>query len=255
MTVEFMQASSGASKTHDPFLAMADWADKAMSKAILGGTLTTQADGKTSTNALGNVHNEVRQELVKSDAKQLAGTLTRDLIYPLLVLNGHNITFERCPRFEFDLIDTADVTVWSDALGKLVDIGVQIPLEWVHKELGIPQAVKDEAVLSRAVQNTPQKTAQQTAQKALLKAGSAAHNPMATLSNADMPDLSPALLAMIAPLVEAFNQDGDVDNVADELLRIAPQMQTQELTQALTRVLFVADVWAQINFEKRYGQS
>jgi hypothetical protein len=32
-------------------------------------------------------------------------------------------------------------------------------------------------------------------------------------------------------------------------------MQTQELTQALTRVLFVADVWAQINFEKRYGQS
>jgi phage gp29-like protein len=70
-----------------------------------------------------------------------------------------------------------------------------------------------------------------------------------------MPDLSPALLAMIAPLVEAFNQDGDVDNVADELLRIAPQMQTQELTQALTRVLFVADVWAQINFEKRYGQS
>ncbi len=259
MTVEFMQASSGASKTHDPFLAMADWADKAMSKAILGGTLTTQADGKTSTNALGNVHNEVRQELVKSDAKQLAGTLTRDLIYPLLVLNGHNITFERCPRFEFDLIDTADVTVWSDALGKLVDIGVQIPLEWVHKELGIPQAAKDEAVLSRAVsndvQNTPQKTAQQTAQKALLKAGLAAHNPMATLSNADMPDLSPALLAMIAPLVEAFHQDGDVDNVADELLRIAPQMQTEELTQALTRVLFVADVWAQINFEKRHGQS
>ncbi|MCC0184004.1 DUF935 domain-containing protein [Aeromonas hydrophila] len=31
-----------------------------MSKAILGVTLTSQAGGKSSTNALGNFHNEMR---------------------------------------------------------------------------------------------------------------------------------------------------------------------------------------------------
>ncbi|MGL9774415.1 MAG: phage portal protein family protein [Sodalis sp. (in: enterobacteria)] len=36
---------------------------------MLGGALTTQADGKSSTNALGNVHNEVRHELIASDAR------------------------------------------------------------------------------------------------------------------------------------------------------------------------------------------
>lgn len=251
MTVEFMSAATSAAKSHEPFLAMADWADKAMSKAILGGTLTTQADGKSSTNALGNVHNEVRQELVKSDAKQLAGTITRDLIYPLLVLNGYAVDFERCPRFEFDLIDTADVTVWADALGKLVDVGMDnIPVDWVHKELGIPQAGKGDAVLSRApVQNN----VQQAAQKALLKAMAPVASPVVALNNAAMPELTPALLAMLQPLVEAFSHDGDVDNVADELLKMAPDMQPDELTEALSRVLFVADVWAQVSFEKHHG--
>lgn len=258
MTVEFMSAATSAAKSHEPFLAMADWADKAMSKAILGGTLTSQADGKSSTNALGNVHNEVRQELVKSDAKQLAGTLTRDLIYPLLALNGHNVDFERCPRFEFDLIDTADVTVWADALGKLVDAGMEgIPVDWVHKELGIPKAGEGDAVLRRsgagAVQKDPQNDVQQAAQKALLKAANASINPVLTLNAAAMPDLSPALLAMLQPLVESFNQDGDVDNVADELLKVEPDMQPDELTAALSRVLFVADIWAQVNFDKRNG--
>jgi phage gp29-like protein len=43
--------------------------------AILGGTLTSQADGKSSTNALGNVHNEVRHDIRESDARQLSATL------------------------------------------------------------------------------------------------------------------------------------------------------------------------------------
>lgn len=43
-----------------------------MSKAILGGTLTSQAYGKSSTNALGNIHNEVRQEVRDADLRQLA---------------------------------------------------------------------------------------------------------------------------------------------------------------------------------------
>ena len=50
-----------------------------MSKAILGGTLITQADGKTSTNALGEVHNEVRHDILTSDAAQIAATITRQI--------------------------------------------------------------------------------------------------------------------------------------------------------------------------------
>ena len=44
--------------------------EQGMSKAILGGTLTTQADGKTSTHALGSIHNEVRHDLLAADAEE-----------------------------------------------------------------------------------------------------------------------------------------------------------------------------------------
>ncbi|STO59294.1 Mu-like phage gp29 [Canicola haemoglobinophilus] len=80
MEIEFQNAADGDSSS---FMAMIEWAEKSMSKAILGGTLTSQADGATSTNALGNVHNEVRSELRDADLKRLQATLTRDLIYPL----------------------------------------------------------------------------------------------------------------------------------------------------------------------------
>ena len=259
MNVDFMSAAGSARNAHDPFLAMADWADKAMSKAILGGTLTTQADGKSSTNALGTVHNEVRQELVKSDAKQLQGTLTRDLIYPWLMLNGYNIDFDRCPRFVFDLVDTADVTIWAGALDKLVDAGMnKIPVGWVHKELGIPMAAEGEEVLQRTpVQNEVQKTTQtaqyayRVAQKAMLKFNKKEDDsPLAVLIGSAFPDMEPAVQALLEPLVEAFSGGEPIDNVADELLKAQPQMETEQLTALLTQVFFVADLWSQACFNK-----
>ncbi|MBN0735386.1 DUF935 family protein, partial [Pseudomonas aeruginosa] len=69
MELDFLNAAQG-----DPaaFQLMIEWCERTQSKAILGGTLTSQADGKTSTNALGNVHNEVRKDLRDADAKLLA---------------------------------------------------------------------------------------------------------------------------------------------------------------------------------------
>ncbi|WP_347253464.1 phage portal protein family protein [Leminorella grimontii] len=88
MEIEIKDAVSGSAAPH---LALTEWAEKSMSKAILGGTLTTQADGKTSTNALGVIHEGVRDDLLISDFKQVAATLRRDLFYPMIVLNrrGH----------------------------------------------------------------------------------------------------------------------------------------------------------------------
>ena len=54
MSIEFENASNG---TEVPFSVMFDMMERAQSKAILGGTLTSQADGKTSTNAqIGRAH-------------------------------------------------------------------------------------------------------------------------------------------------------------------------------------------------------
>jgi phage gp29-like protein len=144
MSIDFQEAAKGQ---HDPFEAMIDWCERTQSKAILGGTLTSQADGQSSTNALGNVHNEVRHDLMVSDARQLAGTLSRDLLYPLLALNRGVKDPRRLPRLTFDTQEAEDLSLYADALPKLTGIGMKIPSTWAHDKLRIPQPDDGEAVL------------------------------------------------------------------------------------------------------------
>jgi phage gp29-like protein len=156
MKIEFPTITQG---TNNPHQAMVDWAEKSISKAILGATLTSQADGKSSTNALGKVHNEVRHDLLASDARQVAATVTRDLLYPLLALNRGVIAAAwRIPRLVFDVRELADFGAYSTALPALVNIGTPVPVSWVQKKLGIPVPVGDEPLLvqmSKAPTATP----------------------------------------------------------------------------------------------------
>lgn len=145
MELDFESAAQGGA---EPFEAMISWCEKSQSKAIVGGTLTSQADGKSSTNALGNVHNEVRMEIRNSDLKQIAATITRDIIYPLYVLNGRSYqTPRRLPRFEFNIVEPQDIKLMADSLPALVGLGMQVPIAWAHDKLQIPLAGKGEAVL------------------------------------------------------------------------------------------------------------
>ena len=161
MMIDFKEAAKGSS---DPFMDMIKWCEMSQSKAILGGTLTSQADGKSSTNALGKVHDETRLEIRDSDAKQLASSISRDVIGALMRINYPNVSPRRYPKFVFDLAETEDIGVYSEALPKLVSIGMQIPAPWAHKRLGIPMVSGDEPVLSMAQANQPNNQAPLTAQ-------------------------------------------------------------------------------------------
>ena len=119
---------------------MVDWCEKSIARLILGQTLTSGADGKSSTNALGNVHNEVRRDLMISDAKQITQTITQQIILPYLQINvDPNIAPHRIPYFEFDTKEYEDLSVFADAIPKLTGIGVQISESWVWDKLGIPE--------------------------------------------------------------------------------------------------------------------
>jgi phage gp29-like protein len=85
--IDFKSAASGQA---DPFVAMMDWCERTVSKVILGATLTSQADGKTSTNALGNVHNDVRHDILVADAR--SWRVLRNMIDMLLRINGYEVS-------------------------------------------------------------------------------------------------------------------------------------------------------------------
>jgi len=149
MSLDFLDAARG-----DPaaFELMIDWCERTQSKVILGGTLTSGADGKSSTNALGNVHNEVRKDLRDSDIRQLNNTLTCGLLHAIATVNGLMPPegARRAPVLRLKVQDTEDLATFAQALPALVKIGMQIPVQWAQERLGIPQPKDGEAVLTPA---------------------------------------------------------------------------------------------------------
>ncbi|WP_416305201.1 DUF935 domain-containing protein [Neptunicella sp. SCSIO 80796] len=147
MEMEFHDAAKGGGG--DPFMTMMMFCERAQSKCILGQTLTSQSDS-TGSQALGNVHNEVRQDIRDHDVRQIANTLNRDLIWPMYMLNGKSYTGDprRKPKLVFDVQEPEDLKLYSEALPALVGIGVQVPASYAHEKLRIPMPQNGEAVLS-----------------------------------------------------------------------------------------------------------
>lgn len=249
MTIDFQDAAKGQS---DPFTAMIDWCEKSVSKAILGGTLTSSADGKTSTNALGEVHDQVRTEVRDSDLSQLAITINRDLIYPLYALNCKSCRSPtRQPQIEFDTSEPEDIKTYSAALPSLVSVGLQIPASWVHEKLRIPEPKPGEAVLSTggitdATRPAPAKKSDPAPLAAL-----AATNPeldelddMAASVTGEQ--WSAVMLPILQPIIDAINTDGPAAAMA-AAAELFPKMDDTQLTQLLTRAIFAVDVWGRLD--------
>lgn len=251
MQMEIITAAAGSgTATH---MTIVDWADKAQSKAILGGTLTSQADGKTATNALGNVHQDVRDDIRNSDCRQLAGTLTRDLIYPLLALNKGGLDgLRRCPRFVFDTGEAEDLAQYADSLPKLVSIGMKIPARYAHDKLKIPEPEGDEPILSRVegpilstASNSPATppepaVAAATAKPLLL--------PVFTPKQKAVEDLGDQLLAQLGSPINtdliqaAIKAAKDPEDLEHRLAALMTGADYSEWQHVLSHALFAADV-------------
>ncbi|MGX3066445.1 DUF935 domain-containing protein [Ursidibacter arcticus] len=173
MKIELHNAANGTSQGNNPYLQMVDWCEKSIARVVLGQTLTSGADGKTSTNALGNVHNEVRRDLLVSDARQLEQTITQQVILPYLLINFPNVDPTRLPRFEFDTKEPADIKTFAESLPALVGIGLPIPTQWALDKLGIPTVEEDEPILQAVglAQNVAKETEKHAALTALHRIG------------------------------------------------------------------------------------
>jgi phage gp29-like protein len=149
MEIEIQKITGGADAM--PHLALMNWADAAESKLILGQVLSADAKATGMGSGVAELHGEVRHDILCSDARQIAGTLTRDLVYPLIALNCGGVDgLRRCPRWVFDTGEASDITAYAEALPKLVAAGMRVPEAWVHDKLRIPQPNDDEPVLGIA---------------------------------------------------------------------------------------------------------
>ena len=266
MMIELHQAASGTTAGNNPFMTMIEWCEKSATRLILGQTLTSGADGKASTNALGQIHNEVRHDLLVADARRLAQTINQQILEPFLRVNFALGEETRLPQFEFDTREVADLAAIAEALPKLVDVGVQIPERWARDKLAIPDALDGERLLGRKAQDDDSTNAKQDTQNTARQPENsqpAALNYRHVALNAQG-QIAPAwdvafengvedylreakfaaqLEPMLQDLGRALAEGEDYEAVEHRLIAAYPTLDTRRLQEALTRVLFVADLW------------
>lgn len=142
MLVEFIEAKT-AGTSIDLYERLANFCDTQISKAVLGQTTTT--DAISGGHAVSKEHNEVREDIERADAKQLAATLNRDLVRPLVAFNmGAKAQY---PRIRIGRPESIELKDMLSALSILVPMGLKVGMSTVRDRLGIPDPDEDEELL------------------------------------------------------------------------------------------------------------
>lgn len=258
MAIEINKVTADGSGT--PHLAMVDWAERSISKCILGQTTSSEAKATGMGSGVANLHAEVRRDIRNADARQIAGTATRDLLYPLLALNRGGIdSLSRCPRLVFDTGEAEDLTAYAEALPKLVTAGMNtIPVSWVHERLRIPEPADGEATLGAKAPPPPVAGgAGKEAAPAALAALAAQGSGSAAVSDTLATQLAAATAVDIAGWIETVRAMLDSSDSLEEfrakLLAAYPQLDAGGVVAAMRSALAAADLQGRLDVSRDAG--
>lgn len=125
-----------------------DVADRACDILMLGQTLTTDV-GSSGSRALGDVHANVRSEVLQSVATWVSNIITNQLIPAIVRLNFGALPSEDMPYATLEIPVPKDQKATAERIKILTEIGLPMSSKWVYEELGIPEPQEGEMLLTQ----------------------------------------------------------------------------------------------------------
>ena len=237
MLIEFVEAAKQGGAT-DLYEKLADWLDRQVSKAVLGQTLTTEVS--SGSLAAAKVHEDVRRDIMRSDARQLAAAINRDIVRPLINLNRG--PQENYPRIVIGLPSNIDMKQYAEAVGQLVDRGMKVEQSVVRDKLGLPEPEPDADLLgpprAEPAPAPDAPPAVQSAQPAAIARHSADQIDHLVDQVAD--EWEEVMEPMVAPVRELLADAGSLEEARDRLAELISTMDTSALEEVLLRAGFPA---------------
>jgi phage gp29-like protein len=119
-----------------------------MDLAILGQMFTSGsgAGGGRGLGFSGQAHENVRFDLVDSDARALDETLNRQFFGPVTLLNFGPET--PAPIYRTLAEEPVDLQRLATSVSTLVSVGLRVPANWARKKFGIPEPEDGEEMLA-----------------------------------------------------------------------------------------------------------
>lgn len=267
MEVEFIDRKGG--EQGDLFERFATYCDLQVSKAVLGQTATTDAVAGGLGSGQSTVHNDVRKDIEKADAKLLAATLNRDLAQPIVMLNRG--VRDAYPRICIGRPEAEDVKSFLEVVDAAVKNGVPVGVSTFRRRTGLEEPKPGEELLGQAKPaNTgaePNKSlparekdpaspdGAKTAETRLLEplkgqeigdrkataaAKAADDDAIAAAAAGATSDFEPLLEPILAPIEQLLGDAGSLDEVRDRLAEATDGMDVDGIRELLAQASFAA---------------
>jgi len=253
--IEFIEAASKGSGTLNIYEALASFCDAQMSKAILGQTLTSEAGGVKGqgSRALGEVHAEVRQDLVEADARALSRTITQQVLRPLV---GFNFGWDApVPTFRFIVERPEDLEATARTYKILSEMSEgQFSREHLSERFNVPLPKEGETPVSGPSGRTVPVAAKRTAQGARAAALGARTDPVGADAQPpprDAADVladqlarrsSESLDAMIEGVRAVIEAASSLEEVREAILEVYGDLDATRLGELMQLALATADL-------------
>ncbi|PMG63017.1 DUF935 domain-containing protein [Vibrio splendidus] len=226
------------------FENMARWCDEQTSKAVLGQTMTAD-NGSSQSQA--NVHNEVRMDIAKWDARQLEACVNEYLVKPYVILNWG--VQERYPKVRIRVPEPEDLKMLVDSLKPMIESGMRVSASEVREKFGLREPTDNEDVLMPAsavlAQNLPA-TNRDKSKVAINRISKTAEAEMNDLTDEAMSDWEEVAEDFMNPIIELANASDSYETFLEKL---------PELQETLGADVFVEQM-AQYMFQMRgYGDA
>jgi phage gp29-like protein len=268
MMIEFVQAASKG-ESSGLYEKLLRYLDERVTLAVLGQTLTSgQTRGGGGSMALGEVHNLVRLDLLKADARQLAFTLNRDLVKPLIDLNRG--PRERYPKLRVHVEEPEDLALLADSLAKLVPLGLKVEQSVVRDRFGFPDPPegKNVELLTPPAQSAPKDAPNQahvdaaeaaqarhacpTCTHAHSASGRAPSDPADLLTDQLEAEAQRPLAKLLEPVKRLVMGAQSLEEIRDGLLELYPAMDNAGFAELFTEAMTAAALAGR--FEVRRGR-
>ncbi len=240
MLVELIEAKVTGNVTVQQ--GFADWCDKQVSKAVLGQTGTTD-NGQYSGTA--NVHDGVKDDIERDDARQLRGTIADSLVRPTVDLNlGPQ---PRYPRLKIERPDSEDVTALMVNVKTFVELGGRVEASVIRDRLGLPDPPPGDKVevlrVGPAPAATPEAGPTKTPPADLATASQLqirSEDALDDLVAEGLKDWQPLMDPVIAPIQQLLAECNSTEEFERRLPEALATMNTDAITEQLARALFAA---------------
>lgn len=238
MQVELIETAKG-NGGQTLFENMARWCDEQTSKAVLGQTMTTD-DGSSMSQA--KVHNEVRLDIAKWDARQLEACVNEYLVKPFIVLNWG--AQARYPKVRIQVPEPEDLKLLVESITPLIDRGLRVEASGLRDKFGLPEPSADADVLQPmhglGMGGMALNRAAVPTRLAINRVSRAAVDEIDAMAAEAMADWEEVADDFMNPLLDLATHATSFEDFAAGLPMLQQELGAEAFTEQLARYLFQA---------------